>query len=775
MGWLLDRARERKGNLPSLERLAASAWTEGLKGALGSSDALANRLRKLDKREGVEWWTSPAGLPYLEAVAGVIKLQPSEFAEWLGDARPKLADDDHLFHFEVFPGLRPLDLDTEDPFPGIPGELFAGDGPTQRTWWHAPQGAGRTLVARWLVRRHRWTSCKPDSVTELSFIEQDSDAVPDVRGARRVVVASPHPMPVACRDDGWVEVVTPTRWEFALVNWVAERLPDGGLYDHCSAEAFVQRGREEGLTPGQFIEMLADDRTLRGEDAIAPHRRLEAWVRAHTRRADRTSRSASRTYLGEHGADLLRQIEITRLRRGLDVSRDTVFACFPELQQASPDAIQAARDAGDVDGALRLLCPKPKDLVATMLDLRWIIPEGWGFPTRVAGWLRASVIEAVVRGDDITTLGAVVDAPDMALPVLQALATPTHLAASTSRLEAVPALDPETALGLDALVLAMTLSEAQGHAVPEDVRSRLRGAVVRLAGEAGAGVRVRVDPRWWAVAWLSLFPPAQPPTDVQRLRVDVTSQLLDDAVDDPTVLGPLRLLAADRLGDLAATDRTSYRTDLPSSAVADLAADVVPDLQARSRLEAIRRLDVVERLCRRWASTLEEVASLLWPTWERAGVPEDADLARLGCVWATFPPERLRHALGPQLREHIARGVELPEALWCAALEVQETQADALERAPVSVLFACVDGVADGIPAALWRRAPEPTLAHLAKVVETGADAERWLPGAPLDRALEILEVLRSGDTPPAGAAAWRERVISARAEGWRETWKWMR
>jgi hypothetical protein len=776
MGWLIERAKERQRNLKAGGTIASLAWKPTLKGALGSHEALANRLRKLDAGEGVEWWASAEGRPYMEAVAGVLKLPPTEFATWLAEARPTPDDDARWFHFEVFPALRPLDLDTEDPFPGVPRELFAGDGPTQLTWWHAPQGAGRTILGRWLVRRHRWTFATPDSATERSFIEQHAIAVPKVGRARRVIVASPHPMPAACRTDGWTEVVTPMGWELELVKWVAERRPVGGSYDQGTVEAFVRDGRVTASTPGQLLEILADVDAL-GVDALSdqvpPDVRLAAWVRAHAGRADRTARSASRTHLREHGADLLREIEMTRLHRGINISRATVIACFPEPVHASADAIRAAHEAGDVEGALQLIRPRREDLAETMVELRWIIAEGWGFPTRVAGWLRQCVAHALVQGSDIRMLGVVADTPEMVLPVLNALATPASLAAWTGRLEAVTALEPETALGLDAIVLAMTLSEALGHTVTEDVRNLLRESILRLAGEDDVAVSLQVDERWSALAWLVLFAPVQPPTDRQRRRAHIASQFLHDNEEQPTLLGPLRLLAADRLGDLAAMDKASYRSDLASAAVADLAAGVPPEPQALTRLQAVRRLDVAERLCRRWASSLEEVASLLWSTWEHNGVPEDADLVRLGRVWATCPPEHLRGGLYAQLLDHIRRGVELPDALWRAALGLDEPAPEILEHAPVAILFDWADRFTSAVPAVLWRRAPADTLTRVAELLEVGADAGHWLRVAPAARTQEVLAMLPPVETPPPGSLAWSDRVIAGRAPGWSEVWKW--
>lgn len=776
MGWLMQRAQEKHRKLKSVEQIAKLAWTASLAGALTSHGALANRLRRLDKGDRPEWWMSVAGRPYMEAVAGVLKLQPPEFEEWLKDARPTPDDDARWFHFEVFPGLRPLDLDTEDPFPGIPRELFAGDGPTQPTWWHAPQGAGRTIVARWLVRRHRWTLGTPDAVTERSFIEQDSVVVPVAGRVRRFIVASPHPMPSACRTDGWAEVVTPKGWELPLVNWVAERLPEGGSFDRRNVEPFVRDSLVTAMTPGQLLEILAEVHALGVEaleDTVAPHVRLAAWVAAHTRRADRTARTASRTYLGEHGAELLCQIETTRLHRGVVVSREAVIDCFPEMKLASADAILAALDAGDEPAARVLIRPKPEHLADTMVELRWIIAEGWGFPTKVARWLRQCVAHAVVRGSDIRTLGVVADAPEMALHVLDALAEPDSLALWTGHPKALNKLEPEAALGLDALVLAMTWSEARGQPVAEEVRATLRESITRLAGKDDVAVALRVDKRWSALAWLVLFPPRKPPSDLQRQRAGIASELLRDNEDQPPWLGPLRLLAAGVLGEFAAMDTASYRSILASAAVADLAAGVPPESQALAQLQAVRRLDVVERLCWHWAPSLEEVAALLWPTWEHTGVPEDADLVRLGRVWATCPPERLRGVLYKQILDHIRRGVELPDALWHAALGPHEPAPDVLERAPLVVLFDRANRSINAIPPVLWRRAPAETLARVEEMLKVGTDAEPWLSVAPEAWTQEILAVLLRIGSPPPGSLSWSDRVISARAPGWSDVWKW--
>lgn len=776
MGWLIERARQRRSNLKAAGTIASLAWKDSLQGELNSGEALANRLRRLDEGKGADWWLEAKGKPYLEAVAAVLKASAEELASWIMAARPKEDDDARWFRFEVFPALRPLDLDTEDPFPGVPRQLLLGDGPTSLTWWRSPPGAGRTLVGRWLARRHRWSIASPQSVAERTLVEQDSDEIPGVGAARRVTVASPQPMPQHFRELGGAEVVTPKDWALPLLKWVEGRLESEGLYDADQVEALVRRGLVHADTPGQLLEQLADVHTLGVgalTDDLPPNIRLQAWARAHAHRGDRSARRASRAYLAEHGASLLCRAELARRRLGLPVTPETVARCLPVPAPAPADAIQAAHDAGDVEGALKLILPRPSDLVEAMRELRWLTQQGWGFPTRVTGWLHQCVAAELVEGDDLGALGAVGDAPDMVRAVLDELANPHRWSAWTRRLTTVAELDADAALGLDALVHAMVLSESRGHVVDDAERSALRAAVLRLAGAEGAGVTLGVDRRWSALAWLSLFAPGQPPSEVDRIRVFGACNLLDAAETDPAAPLPLRLLAATRLGEVAAADPEPYSPYLPACAVADLAAGRAQPSDAMDRLAQIRHLSVVERLAQPWASTLEAVAEILWPVWERWGIPEDPDLARLSRVWATSSAERVAGTLGQQLVQHARRGVDLPEALWHVTLNIDGFNIDLLQRAPSEVLFARADGGNHRVQTVLWQRDPAGSMHRVAELIQAGASVGSWLLMAPPEHAPELLAVLERSPGTTREMIAWADQVIAERVPGWRDVWRW--
>lgn len=780
MGWFIERAKEKQRGLTSAGAIASRAWKPELSNeGLGSSEALGNRLRDLDKGKGLAWWLGSRGKPYLSAVAKALKVEPTELVRWIEAARPAaiVADDARWFRFEVFPALRPLDLDTEVPFPGVPKELFSGDGPMSLTWWYSPPGAGRTLLGQWLVRRHRWAIVSSDAAAERTFIEQGSADVPEIGVARRVVVASPHPMPSECHGKGWTQVVTPSGWEVDLVKWVKARLQTGGLYDSAAIEALVQAGRLTAGTPGQLIEILADVYTLGVgalTDKISPDIALKAWVKANANRADQTARPASLQYLSAHGVEVLWRAELTRLSQSLTVTRETITDCIHAPPPASADAIRAAHDARDVEGALQLICPQPADLVDAMFKLRWLTYNGWGFPTRVAGWLRQCVVTALVEGDDLRSLGTVTDAPDMLHPVLFALATSKRLAGWIGHIQALTELDPESAMGVDAVVLAMILAEARGEAVPEHAVRSLRESICRLASEEGVAVHLRVDRGWSALAWLSLFPPGQPPTDLHRRRVTAVSYFLLSDKDEHREIKLLRLLAATQIGELGKKDQVSYNFFLPSSAVAALAANKEPELQAKNILQGIRQLDIIERLCRPWTTDIGEIARLLHPLWEHRCIPEDEDLGKLSRIWAVYPSEWLTYA-GPdnQIIQHLRRGMKLPDHVWHAIIELKPADQDVLALAPIDVLFALEDKFQYQIPKILWQRASERSIAFVAELLQNGADVRYWLRVAPPECNEKILSIVSSIATPSLWVFDWSERVISERASAWHSVWKW--
>jgi len=161
VGWLLDVAVNTDPALKNASAIARRVRSVveaagGWRGHEISESNLGNMVRKLDKREQVVWWQD-TGEEARRALARVIGLDDADLL--LAIRRPGGEErlGPTMWDFEMFPNLRPLDLASESPFPGVPEELIRWGGPeSNRTWWVAPPGAGKTLVGRWLEVRHHW-------------------------------------------------------------------------------------------------------------------------------------------------------------------------------------------------------------------------------------------------------------------------------------------------------------------------------------------------------------------------------------------------------------------------------------------------------------------------------------------------------------------------------------------------------------------------------------------------------------------------------------------
>ena len=793
MGWFVERAGQRQRNLKTAGTIAALAWKAKPRGSLGSQEALANRLRELDAGDAFEWWLGAKGTPYLDAVAGVLKVAPADLIAWVEAARPTLDDDARWFRFEVFPGLSPLDLDSEDPYPGVPRLLWRGDGPRGPTWWHAPPGAGRTLVGRWLGRRHGWSFVSsPREAPDRAFIEHDGADLPDLRLPDRIVVASPHPMPDRLRQLRWEEVRGDTGWENALLAWVNDRVAEDGRFDAKLARRALAEGKLGASTPGALLEALAELEALGPEllaGGIPPAGALEAWARAHAGRADRAARPASRDWLREHGGWLLPRIELARLTRGLSVTTDNVLACMPTLPTASADAIQVARDAGDVEAALKLLRPAPSDLVAAMSALRWLLPGEWGLPSRVLSHLRAAVVDlALDELRDLRPLGTLLDTREVAADVVHGLEHPGRLAAWIDRLASGDPADPRTALVADGLLKAFALV-AERRSMPMDgpalsLATALRAVYGEPCPDLGVDARVDDADVWTSISWLTLHRlGAFDAPAVERIRLWAWQAGLAiewrDAAPTST-RRRIRGLAADTLGALTHADRQWQWVPRPVAALAALAHSDDPDPSALLDLGRLPLLEVLERLCASWAPSIEEVCRLLWPVWANVGLPDAEDPGKLAQVWATYSGDKVEGRLGVQLVEHAAAGVAIPDRLWPIAIALDPHKAGLLARAPLDALLASGTPWHGFIVPVVWARAPERALAVLREVLagEVNWQDSAWLDAIPPDRSLDVVELLGSSASPSGKLAArrhWADRAIRERVPGWERVWEWVR
>lgn len=172
-------------------------------------ESVANKLREADKGKDLQWWRG-TGRALLPVLAEALEEEQEDLLAQLAVAESTAGGaGSALLQFSVFPALRPIDLRTEAPFPGLPSEIARKGGPrAMRTWWVAPPGAGKTLVGRWLAAQHGWEFPEGARWSEIQwpahgnvFVELSSvdeiapTAVEAIPADVRVCIATPHAPP----------------------------------------------------------------------------------------------------------------------------------------------------------------------------------------------------------------------------------------------------------------------------------------------------------------------------------------------------------------------------------------------------------------------------------------------------------------------------------------------------------------------------------------------------------------------------------------------------
>jgi hypothetical protein len=240
MGWLRELMAESSTPFRSYDSLAEAAlasptWPADYR---PQSRSLAAIFSKLDRGIELEWLLERPAVQHILA-----ELLGSSLPDFRTAARAPLVDSDEgrRLRLRDLRLARALDLAADTLCPGVPAAVCQPSAWRGGLWWHAPTGAGRSLVGRWLLAR---------GLAEFLRAPSWSEAHPRIgsRGPVFVEIEGSHPEVVPAQRDGvcvaaswlpqgelaaWTVVESPAPHDYleALVLWVGSRLPSGAEFD----------------------------------------------------------------------------------------------------------------------------------------------------------------------------------------------------------------------------------------------------------------------------------------------------------------------------------------------------------------------------------------------------------------------------------------------------------------------------------------------------------------------------------------------------------------
>ncbi|UQA61347.1 hypothetical protein [Polyangium aurulentum] len=371
MGWLEQLAKEREYKslrAVALKMTKSDRWPAKDK---RSPETVANKLRDADKGEDVAYWTTGAGRSLLPALAEVLGEEDEGdlLDRFQNEPSPSTSQSPAVWPFKMFPALRAIELHSEDPCPGVPPALVRVGGPREaRTWWVAPTGAGKTLVGHWLEARYGWTFHQAESWADVElptqgrvFVDLAStagisvEAFEVIPAAVTICVACPNPPPeksgnrkIGLYDNGvprlpsllgeelgqavspslFTILYTPPAavWADALIKWVTKRVKPGGGFDAGRVHELLSHEDMLALfeTPGELIGFLgtveyAGLARFEGSERQSkdPLWLVRIWLKALLERDDRRCAPGTTELFRICGSEMLRGMEMERLRRGL--------------------------------------------------------------------------------------------------------------------------------------------------------------------------------------------------------------------------------------------------------------------------------------------------------------------------------------------------------------------------------------------------------------------------------------------------------------------------
>lgn len=217
--------------------------------------SLSTLFSKLDRKQDLDWLRDRIEIQQL--LGQLLKRSVTDIRGAIGEVQ--YVADDRFLRLSDIRYARELDLTQEELPPGIPRTAI--EPPSWApTWWLAPPGSGRSMVATWLRSRGLSHSVNIRSREELErlptrgplFIELDSLLEADelqltqadlsaLRAHQRPVCIAASFAPPPTLKLEILESAPPLDYLPELVDWVAERLDGSGHYQADRAEQWMRR------------------------------------------------------------------------------------------------------------------------------------------------------------------------------------------------------------------------------------------------------------------------------------------------------------------------------------------------------------------------------------------------------------------------------------------------------------------------------------------------------------------------------------------------------
>ncbi len=423
VGFLEERAKEK--GYRSLRDLGVNLAPKGEH----KEGYIANKVRELDRGENVKWWTE-TGRIYWDALIEALDVSDDELLKQI-NAIHQNAQAPNLLPFSMFQGLRALDLSEDKLFPGIPDVFTQPGGPRRGCWWVAPEGAGKTVVGRWLEWRG-WSRLEAATWAEAQqrlpssgrvYLELESAAGAPVEAPASDIVlcvASRDPAPsppgeVQSFDthlfgrkppqqegpkNRWSVVHTPSanEWLLPLVDWVVARLKNPQGFDPAKIRASAETFQAILITPGDALDLFGvlDEVGVDLESDDNVLRWVKEWLKAAAERADRQVPVGMKEHLKKRGFEVLGRTVTARLRAGLpaELPREAWVELIPEDIRGKIDYLEIHRlaEQNDLTAIRQKLKPDGEAWISTFENIRLLVPRANGWSIR-SQWME-KILEA---------------------------------------------------------------------------------------------------------------------------------------------------------------------------------------------------------------------------------------------------------------------------------------------------------------------------------------------------------------------------------------------